>query len=393
MGFWRGFAGHFGPDRWRAVLRRRRAPITKATSSSTQSEPPAASDFPEGHRRAAARSGERARPLHEPDADPLRRRGRSSAAISAPSRAVERARNGWCGRGPPPIQLRPGSSTGGDVQSDAIEPICARRTIPQCGPSGARRSRQASRHRQPDQTSDAIRRITNNQMRNVEEGDIVKQIDQYLLVLQDGRIFVVDTRGGGRRLALADRVERLSRCRNRTCGMTRCWCSATGSSSPAIPMTRRRPSSSVFRLDRAGRLAREGVFRHLVQRLLQRQQLCDPADRRQSSSSTRRSASRTWRRPRFRLADRPPLAARRGRRRGSAREAAGPAPVRRRFDLPAGRATLVNPIVHTVSVCPLGAAGSARLSNAAPPPSSAPAAAQWYVTGRPGPSCGRRLGR
>ena len=49
--------------------------------------------------------------------------------------------------------------------------------------------------------------ITNNQMRNVEEGDIVKQINEYLLVLQDGRIFVVDTRGGadgGRRLALAD---------------------------------------------------------------------------------------------------------------------------------------------------------------------------------------------
>ncbi len=44
-------------------------------------------------------------------------------------------------------------------------------------------------------------------MRNVEEGDIVKQINQFLLVLQDGRIFVVDTRGGsGRRLALADRT-------------------------------------------------------------------------------------------------------------------------------------------------------------------------------------------
>ena len=44
-------------------------------------------------------------------------------------------------------------------------------------------------------------------MRGVEEGDIVKQIDHFLLVLQDGRIFVVDTRaGGGRGLALADRV-------------------------------------------------------------------------------------------------------------------------------------------------------------------------------------------
>src|SRR5207237_3129345 len=49
--------------------------------------------------------------------------------------------------------------------------------------------------------------ITNNQMEGVDEGDIVKQIGQYLLVLQDGRIFVVDTRArGGRRLALAERM-------------------------------------------------------------------------------------------------------------------------------------------------------------------------------------------
>ena len=36
--------------------------------------------------------------------------------------------------------------------------------------------------------------ITNNQMQGVDEGDIVKQIGHYLLVLQDGRIFVIDTR-------------------------------------------------------------------------------------------------------------------------------------------------------------------------------------------------------
>src|SRR5690349_7974485 len=54
--------------------------------------------------------------------------------------------------------------------------------------------------------------ITNNQMRNVEEGDIIKQIDNYLLVLQDGRIFVIDTQAGGtarrpgRQLRLSDRM-------------------------------------------------------------------------------------------------------------------------------------------------------------------------------------------
>lgn len=50
--------------------------------------------------------------------------------------------------------------------------------------------------------------ITNNQMRGVEEGDIVKQIGRFLLVLSDGRIFVIDTRPNGRPgLALADRID------------------------------------------------------------------------------------------------------------------------------------------------------------------------------------------
>lgn|GEM_PF-329790 len=50
--------------------------------------------------------------------------------------------------------------------------------------------------------------ITNNQMRGVDEGDIVKQIGRYLLVLSDGRIFVIDTRPGGRPgLVLVERVD------------------------------------------------------------------------------------------------------------------------------------------------------------------------------------------
>lgn len=46
--------------------------------------------------------------------------------------------------------------------------------------------------------------ITNNQTTGVDEGDIVKQIGPFLLVLQDGRIFSIDTRGG---LKLADRID------------------------------------------------------------------------------------------------------------------------------------------------------------------------------------------
>jgi hypothetical protein len=50
--------------------------------------------------------------------------------------------------------------------------------------------------------------ITNNQMSGVDEGDIVKQIGQYLIVLQDGRLFVIDTRpANGAGLALVDRAD------------------------------------------------------------------------------------------------------------------------------------------------------------------------------------------
>lgn len=49
-----------------------------------------------------------------------------------------------------------------------------------------------------------ITSITNNQSANVDEGDIVKQIGNYLLVLQDGRIFAVDI--SDPQLRLADRI-------------------------------------------------------------------------------------------------------------------------------------------------------------------------------------------
>lgn len=47
--------------------------------------------------------------------------------------------------------------------------------------------------------------ITNVQTQGVDEGDVVKQIGDFLLVLQDGRIFSVNTRGDT--LTLADRID------------------------------------------------------------------------------------------------------------------------------------------------------------------------------------------
>ncbi|MGA1342874.1 MAG: beta-propeller domain-containing protein [Hyphomonas sp.] len=50
--------------------------------------------------------------------------------------------------------------------------------------------------------------ITNNQKAGVDEGGIIKQIGNYLVVLQDGRLFVTDLMPGGKEgLALADRAD------------------------------------------------------------------------------------------------------------------------------------------------------------------------------------------
>ncbi len=58
-----------------------------------------------------------------------------------------------------------------------------------------------------DAASGEASSITNVQTQGVDEGGIVKQIGRFLIVLQDGRLFVVDTRPNGRPgLALANRT-------------------------------------------------------------------------------------------------------------------------------------------------------------------------------------------
>jgi hypothetical protein len=102
--------------------------------------------------------------------------------------------------------------------------------------------------------------ITNTQEVGVDEGDIVKQIGQFLLVLQDGRIFVVDTRARrGAALALTDRVNVY---RDRGTGA---WYDEMLVQGDRVVVTaysyqERATEISVFRLDRRGRLSRLGVF-------------------------------------------------------------------------------------------------------------------------------------
>jgi hypothetical protein len=103
--------------------------------------------------------------------------------------------------------------------------------------------------------------ITNTQEVGVDEGDIVKQIGQFLLILQDGRIFVVDTRAGrgGRGLRLTDRVNVY---RSRQTGA---WYDEMLVERDRVVVTaysydQRATEISVFRLDPRGRLSALGVF-------------------------------------------------------------------------------------------------------------------------------------
>ncbi len=58
-----------------------------------------------------------------------------------------------------------------------------------------------------DAGSGANPEITNNQIRGVDEGDIVKQVGNHLVILQDGRLFITDLMPGGEPgLALDERA-------------------------------------------------------------------------------------------------------------------------------------------------------------------------------------------
>lgn len=189
----------------------------------------------------------------------------------------ERARNGWYSAAKQDVQFAQ-TQTGGDVQSDAVEPICPE-TDPACAEvpqaeAGANQSddssiivtgsrvggaNRASTARAPSAPA-TNGQITNNQMRGVEEGDIVKQIDHFLLVLQDGRIFVVDTRGGdGKRLVLADRAN-VYRDPHEYMWYDEMLVSGDRILVTGYSYRQRATELSVFRLSPTGRLSREGVF-------------------------------------------------------------------------------------------------------------------------------------
>jgi hypothetical protein len=186
-------------------------------------------------------------------------------------RAAERTRGDhyytYSSAAPGPLRFAqanvPGSAA---VQTDATEQPCIPAPDQPCVEEGPAITVTGSRVAPPRNPS-----ITNNQMRGVEEGDIIKQIDHFLLVLQDGRIFVIDIAARGtarqpaRMLRLADRANVYRYAIPDSAHDT--WYDELLVSGDRILVTGYSYESqatelAVFRLDtRTGRLRREGIFR------------------------------------------------------------------------------------------------------------------------------------
>ena len=157
-----------------------------------------------------------------------------------------------------PIRVAQAAPSIASTQSDAAQPLCdpdAEDCLGEAESGDESIIVTGSRIPPPSNPS-----ITNNQMRGVEEGDIVKQIDRFLVLHQDGRLFVIDTAVEGGRLALADRANVY---RNPESDMWYDEMLVSGDRILVAGYTYDEGATelAVFRLDPSGRLAREGVFR------------------------------------------------------------------------------------------------------------------------------------
>jgi beta propeller domain-containing protein len=236
--------------------------------------------------------------------------------------------------------------------------------------------------------------ITNNQLRGVEEGDIVKQIDHYLLVLQDGRIFVIDMQGrggmrSGRRLALTDRADVY---RNPRSGI---WYDEMLVFGDRVLITgysyeEGATELAVFRLGEGGRLAREGVFRissndyysdnNYATRLIDGNLVTYTPLR----VSDMARAGYRWPVVRRWLAEDDAREIAEGRpdrrERRERGDVAGP-PLLDAAQIYRPVVNIDDPMVHTVSVCPLSSVAGARPLQCRTTAFAGPPRPEWLVTG------------
>lgn len=101
--------------------------------------------------------------------------------------------------------------------------------------------------------------VTNVQKLGVDEGDIVKQYGRFFIVLQDARLFVVDTAPAGGGLKLADRADVYSNKNDDA------WYDEILIHNDLIAVTgysydENASQITVFRISRSGKLRREGKF-------------------------------------------------------------------------------------------------------------------------------------
>lgn len=286
-------------------------------------------------------------------------------ALRAAARARGDLRAGFAG-----IQYAQ-AQTPGASRSDAIEPICpaadpACADVPDLGESviitGSR-------------VNVGNPSITNNQMRGVEEGDIVKQIGRFLLVLQDGRLFVIDTRaGGGRDLRLADRIN-VYREPDADTWYDEMLVFGNRVLVAGYSYQEGATELSILRLSDAGRLSREGIFyvssgdyysaSNYATRLIGDDLVIyTPLELlRTERAGFRWPVVRRWRPE-------------------GARDANRGRPLYDAADIYRPARDAWNPVVHSVSVCPLASAGRARDLECRTTAFVGPERAEWHVTDR-----------
>ncbi|MFZ5619270.1 MAG: beta-propeller domain-containing protein, partial [Pseudomonadota bacterium] len=101
--------------------------------------------------------------------------------------------------------------------------------------------------------------ITNVQKQGVDEGDIVKQVGRFLIVLQDGRLFSINIGESAGGLTLADRIDIYASAADDA------WYDEIVTHDDLIAVAgysydREASEITVFRLDKRGRLTNEGKF-------------------------------------------------------------------------------------------------------------------------------------